>query len=238
MIRNPTHWFQHKKVLSLIMRLIFVGIIGAELCSCWGFRQKSIMNLQKNPPYVVINDEAQSCARRSVLTTPAAEVSFPLSDEDAEIVKILEEKFDNEVNCAGLAAPQIGFAKKIIVFSVPEKPELKRWRADFSQTMPKTIFINPRYKPIGEERHEDVEACFSVDDLAGFVQRFKEIEYSAQLPDGTTVTGRAEGYLARVIQHEVDHVRGILYTSYVDEERLFSLTEYLKLRQQKIDDKK
>lgn len=193
------------------------------------------MNLCKNPPYVVINDDTQPKALRTVLITEAEPLSFPLSDEDKQILTILEKKFDSEENCAGLAAPQIGFAKQIIVFSAPENPELKKWRKDFTQTMPKTIWINPTYEPIGNATSEDYEGCFSVDDLAGTVKRYKKIRYFAYSPDGTPVSGIAEGFLARIIQHEIDHIHGKLFLSYVEQDKLFSLSEYRRMRKEKLE---
>lgn len=221
--------------LSSVKKALLIYTVVFQFASCAIHQQKPIMKFPKDPPYVVINDENQTKERRSVLTRPAQEVRFPLSEEDAEVVKILEAKFDDEGNCAGLAAPQIGFSKQIIVFAAPADPLIKKWRPDFSQTMPKTIWLNPSYEPFGDEQHEDYEGCFSVDDLAGRVKRYKKIKYSAYTPDGTRVTGIAEGFLARIIQHETDHVKGILFTSYVSEDKLFSLTQYRKIRQAKMD---
>jgi len=88
------------------------------------------------PSYVVINNDDQSQELRSVLRTPAQKIAFPLSPEDQESLKILEAKYDVEENCAGLAAPQIGTPKQMIVFEAICSPELKKWRPDFTQEMP------------------------------------------------------------------------------------------------------
>ncbi len=181
------------------------------------------------PAYVVLNIPKN--IKPTVLRTPAQPLTFPLSVEDQEVIQILSAKFDAEENCAGLAAPQIGFGKQVIIFAAPEDPQLKKWRPDFDQTMPKTIWINPTYAPVGDERHTDYEACFSVDDLAGPVARFKTIRYSAYTPEGLRVEGVARGFLARIIQHEVDHIKGQCFVDHVSEKELLPLEEYRKKRQ-------
>jgi peptide deformylase len=169
-----------------------------------------------------------------VLTTPAKEVTFPLASEDLRDIQILEEKFNAEENCAGLAAPQIGIGKKIIIFAVPDGPDLRKWRPDLTQTMDKTLWINPSYEGIGDEKQEDYEACFSVPAMAGLVSRYKRIRYRAYTIDGKLVEGEAEGFLARAIQHETDHVWGKLYTHYVKDGKLINIEEYRKMRAEAI----
>jgi peptide deformylase len=185
------------------------------------------------PAYVVLNDPQEN--RVDVLRQPAESLAFPLSEEDREIVQILTDKFDQEDNCAGLAAPQIGFAKQVIIFEVPDDPKLKKWRPDLTQTMSKTIWINPTYEPIGDEKHSDYEACFSIKDVAGPVDRFKAIRYSAYTPEGEPVEGRAEGFLARLLQHEIDHVRGRCFIDYVADGGLLPIEEYRKRRQKEME---
>jgi peptide deformylase len=172
--------------------------------------------------------------RPQILKVPSQELTFPLSPEDLNDVKILEAKFDHETNCAGLAAPQIGIAKQIIVFAAPENPDLKKWRSDFTQTMDKTIWINPTYEGIGEDKHEDYEGCFSVLAMAGPVKRFQKIKYQAYTITGEPIEGTAEGYLARVIQHEVDHIHGTLFVDHVPEGYLLKIEEYRRKRAEAI----
>lgn len=180
------------------------------------------------PNYVILNDPHES--KVAVLCEPAKPLSFPLSQEDRESVRILEAKYDGEENCAGLAAPQIGIGKQIIVFEVPDDPLWKKWRPDLVQTMPKSIWINPSYEPIGEDTHSDYEGCFSVKDVAGPVARYKKVRYRAYTPEGTLVEGIAEGFLARLIQHEIDHVRGRCFIDLVAEGELLPIEEYRKKR--------
>lgn len=178
------------------------------------------------PDYVTINCDTMYVP--TVLRTPAQKVTFPLSLQDKQDINKLEKKFDNEENCAGLAAPQIGISKQIIVFALPEDEELKKFRPDFTQTMDKTIWINPSYVGIGREKSIDYELCISVPDRVGFVERYKRVTYQAYTPEGKFVTGEAEGLLARAIQHEIDHVHGKLYIDYVPKGKLLTIAEFRK----------
>ena len=181
------------------------------------------------PDYVVLNDA--SCEKRHILTKPSQTLSFPLAEEDLEDIKTLEAKYDQEENCAGLAAPQIGIHKRIIVFSVEGSEELKKWRQDLSDTMPKTIWVNPSFAPLGDEMNTDYEGCFSVDNMVGEVPRYKSIRYQAFMPDGEKVEGVANGFLARLIQHEIDHTLGYCFVHRTDSANVMTRQEYHALRQ-------
>ncbi len=185
------------------------------------------------PDYVIINDPQNPNTK--VLREKAVTLTFPLSDEDWESVRTLEAKYDQETNCAGLAAPQIGIGKAIIVFEVPDDPQLKKWRPDLIQSMPKTIWINPSYEPMGEEKNTDYEGCFSVLEVAGPVGRYKKVRYKAYTPEGKLVEGIAEGFLARLIQHEIDHVNGRCYIDLVPEGELLPIEEYRRRRREAME---
>jgi len=185
------------------------------------------------PTYVVINNPDEP--RKSVLRTPARELTFPLSPKDMAAIQVLEAKFDQEENMAGLAAPQIGFDIRAIIFEVKDDPILKRWRPDLTQTMPKVIWLNPRYKGIGHDKHTDYEGCFSVYNLAGPVARYKKVHYSAYTIDGDLIEGEAEGMLARVIQHEVDHLNGRLCIDLVPKDKLLTIEEYRARRKKAME---
>lgn len=184
--------------------------------------------MENLPEYVVINDP--NSIHQEVLRTKASPIAFPLSKEDKAMLQVLNAKFDAEENCAGLAAPQIGFSKRAIIFAVPEDPELKKWRSDLTQSMPKTLWINPSYAPLTEEKTTDYEACFSVKNMAGPVERYKSIEYTAYTIDGKQIKGTTSGFLARVMQHEIDHLDGKLFIDLVPKGKLLTLDEYRKMR--------
>ena len=166
-----------------------------------------------------------------VLTHQAKEVHFPLTKEDKEDIQTLKKKFEQEDPLpAGLAAVQIGIAKRIIIFEADD-PEIKKFRSDFTQMMPRTIWINPSYEGVAEEGYEkDWEACYSVKDVAGLVKRFKKIRYKAYDQNGKAIEGTAEGFLARLIQHEIDHLNGVLFTDIA--EKVMSRDEYRKMREE------
>jgi len=159
------------------------------------------------PEYVQIDDV--SSKNRDVLRTHAEEIQFPLSDEDKAIVDQLVFKFSNEQNCAGLAAPQIGYGKRIVVFHVSE--DAKSLRKDVYETVPPIVLVNPQYHPVGSDKTIDWEGCFSVKLTMGEVPRYTTIAYQGYDTSGNKVEGIAKGFLARLIQHEVGHLNGELF---------------------------
>ncbi|CAL7962862.1 Peptide deformylase 2 [Gammaproteobacteria bacterium] len=196
-------------------------------------------NLTPLPEYVVF-DPAKDKDVPKIYRTIAKPLSFPLSAADEKDVSLLTAKFDGETNCAGLAAPQIGISKAIIIFSVPDNdPELKKRRPDLTDTIPKTIWINPKYEGIESFGYnEDYEACFSIKSYAGSVTRYKKISYETYTLMGQLVKGTTEGFLARLIQHEIDHLNGILWIDKVDPNKLISLDEYRRMRQPQLEQAK
>lgn len=189
------------------------------------------------PAYVDISDP--DLTKRQVLRTPADAFSFPLSSEDHRILQILEAKFDEgdeDEKMIGLAAPQIGFSKRAIIIRLTATEEMKRWRPDLTDSILKTIWLNPTYEPIGTETCIDYEACLSVNDRAGEVERFVNIYYTAYLPNGDRVEGKANGFLARLIQHEIDHLNGKLFLDYVNDGDLLTIDEYRTKRAERTGD--
>lgn len=182
------------------------------------------------PKYVVINDERSE--NKAVLRTPAKKVSFPLDAKTQEIIHNLQKKFDQEENCAGLAAPQIGYDHSIIILAIDDDEDIKKFRPDLTDTLPKSIWINPFWAPLTSEKTEDWEACFSVADRVGRVSRFTEISYEAWIPSGEKIEGKARGFLARLIQHEIDHLNGKLFIDYVPEGELLTREEFNRLREE------
>lgn len=141
--------------------------------------------------------------KNHVLTTPMANVTFPLADEDKRFIEALKSKVQ-ELGAAGLAAPQVGVAKPITAFEVSQ--EALKWRDDITHLVPLTVLINPSYEPIENEgRSLDWEGCFSGKNHYGKVWRYKSIRYKGQDVNGQAVKGKAVGFLARLLQHEIDH---------------------------------
>lgn len=200
-----------KPKIKISYSIFFKGMLAISLSGC-----SSIIPQENLPEYVTVSS-------RTV--------------DDKRDIKILEAKYDVEENCAGLAAPQIGIAKKIIIFAAEGSEELRKWRPDFTQYMPKTIWINPTYEGITQATHDDYEACFSVKGIAGLVKRYQKIRYHAFTPEGKEVSGEAEGFLARIIQHEVDHVRGVLFVDIAYPDSIKSIEYYRKKRNEALSKK-
>lgn len=142
-----------------------------------------------------------------VLTQEAQAVSFPLSEDDQTIIAVLKEKVLT-IKGVGLAAPQIGAPRKIFVINIDKEAASIR---DDGRPYPLTTFVNPSYTPTADAKIcYDWEGCFSVKDTTGKVPRYDKIHFRAQHADGTPFETVADGLLARVLQHETDHLEGTL----------------------------
>ena len=107
---------------------------------------------------------------------------------------------------AGLAAPQIGVSKRVVVFGVQANP-----RYPNVETVPTTILINPVIEPMGPETEDGWEGCLSVPGLRGLVSRYLKIRYTGFDQEHQKIDRTVTGFHARVVQHECDHLDGILY---------------------------
>jgi peptide deformylase len=127
------------------------------------------------------------------------------------------------VNGAGLAAPQIGVDLQLVIFGSNERNP----RYPDRPLVPPTVLINPTITPLGSEEEEDWEGCLSVPGLRGVVPRWSRIRYSGVDPYGVAIEREAEGFHARVVQHECDHLWGKLYPMRVRDFTRFGYTEVL-----------
>ena len=123
---------------------------------------------------------------------------------------------------AGLAAPQIGVGLQVVIFGV-EKNE----RYPDAEDVPYTVLINPVVKPLTKETEEDWEGCLSVPGMRGMVPRFSKIDYQGYDQYGNSINRNVDGFHARVVQHECDHLQGILYPMRITNFRTFGFTEVL-----------
>jgi peptide deformylase len=123
----------------------------------------------------------------------------------------------------GLAAPQVHVSKRIIIFYVPVS------RMPVGQNgVGLTALINPEIEPLTDEKELGVEGCLSLPWMAGKVRRYTKVRYFGLLPNGEQLTVEAEGYHARVVQHEVDHLDGILYPMRMESLLTFGYTDELQ----------
>lgn len=128
--------------------------------------------------------------------------------ETPALQALIEDMFDTmaEAGGVGLAAPQIGVCLQVVIFGF-EKSE----RYPDAESVPQTILINPRITPLGDEEALDWEGCLSLPGLRGEVPRFTRIRYQGFDPFGQVIDRTVEGFHARVVQHECDHLVGMLY---------------------------
>jgi peptide deformylase len=145
-----------------------------------------------------------------MLTQVAQRVTFPLSIEDKTLIEQMQDLL-LKLKGVGLAAPQVGVAKQIIMIHIQEDAIALRKNAQ--ETVPLTVFINPEYSPLsGAKKIYDWEGCFSVLETTGKVPRYDKIQLKAYTPEGIEISTIVEGFTARVLQHEIDHIHGFLIT--------------------------
>lgn len=132
---------------------------------------------------------------------------------------------------AGLAAPQIGVDLQVVIFGVEANP-----RYPEAEPVPFTVLVNPELEPIGEEIEEGWEGCLSVPGMRGLVPRYKRLRYRGVDQYGKPIDRTVNDFHARVVQHEVDHLLGILYPMRIEDMRNFGFTEELFPGEQIPDD--
>lgn len=125
-------------------------------------------------------------------------------------------------NGAGLAAPQIGENVRVVIFEVNDNP-----RYPNRSKIPFTVLINPTITPIGKEIIGDWEGCLSVPGMRGFVERPAEVRYRGWDEHGKPIDRTVDGFHARVVQHEVDHLDGVLYPMRITDFTRFGYTDIL-----------
>ncbi len=124
---------------------------------------------------------------------------------------------------AGLAAPQIGVGLRVVVFGFECNP-----RYPDEESVPQTVLVNPVIEPLSDERNEGWEGCLSVPGLRGAVSRYTRIRYSGFDQTGAAIEREANDFHARVVQHECDHLDGILYPQRMTDMRLFGFNQALE----------
>src|SRR5207247_10474757 len=137
------------------------------------------------------------------------QVSIPVKKFGTpELAELLQDLRDTmaRLNGAGLAAPQIGVGLRVVIFGVHANP-----RYPDVEEVPDTVLINPVLTPLGEEMEEGWEGCLSVPGMRGLVPRYARLRYSGYDELGRHFEREVEAFHARVVQHEVDHLDGILY---------------------------
>ncbi|HXW09506.1 MAG TPA: peptide deformylase [Steroidobacteraceae bacterium] len=127
------------------------------------------------------------------------------TEELRELVRDMDDTM-RSLDGAGIAAPQIGVSWRVVIFEVTANPRYPQ-----AETVPYTVLVNPALEPLGTEQEDAWEGCLSVPGLRGLVPRYRRLRYRGYDPEGRPIDRTVSGFHARVVQHEVDHLDGILY---------------------------
>jgi len=165
-----------------------------------------------------------------VLRGAAAPVVDPTAPEIARLVADMVETMA-DAQGAGLAAPQVHVPLRVVIFHAPSHRD-----ENATESVPMTVLINPEIEPIGPETGTDWEGCLSVPGLTGLVSRWENIRYSAYTPTGEWIERTASGFHARVVQHECDHLDGILYPQRMTDLGTLMFREELRHYMEESDD--
>ncbi len=149
---------------------------------------------------------------------PVREFGTPAMDA------LIADMFDtmHDANGAGLAAPQIGVNLQLVIFGFKQNQ-----RYPEAPAVPETVLINPVLTPLSDEKEEAFEGCLSVPGLRGSVPRFTRLRYEGVDQFGKQISRDVDGFHARVVQHEVDHLLGILYPMRIEDFSRFGFTEVM-----------
>jgi len=154
------------------------------------------------------------------------EIAEPVVSFDTPELHVLVQDLMDTMQAedgAGLAAPQIAVGLRVVVFGFDENV-----RYPDAESVPRTVLINPMIEALSEDRDEDWEGCLSVPGLRGVVPRYTHIRYSGYDHRGSPIEREAHDFHARVVQHECDHLDGILYPRRMTDMRRFGFTETLQ----------
>lgn len=158
---------------------------------------------------------------------PVAQFNTP------ELHALIQDMHDTmaHMNGAGIAAPQIGVGLQVVIFGVGSNP-----RYPDAEQVPYTVLINPVLTPIQDEMEDGWEGCLSVPGMRGIVPRYKRLHYAGFDQFGNPIDRMVSGFHARVVQHECDHLNGILYPMRIKNLKDFGFTDVLFPNQDIQDD--
>ncbi len=141
-----------------------------------------------------------------------------------ELAALLQDMRDTmaHLNGAGLAAPQIGISLRVVIFGVTANP-----RYPDAEEVPDTVLINPELTPLSDDIEEGWEGCLSVPGMRGWVPRWSRLRYSGYDEHGRRFERTVQNFHARVVQHECDHLDGILYPMRIRDLAKFGFNEAL-----------
>ena len=166
-----------------------------------------------------------------ILRMKSVPVENPCAPEIGYLVEDMMDTLD-DAGGVGLAAPQVHTPLRLVIFKVPAvhaAPE--RYKAaglhEESEEIPLTVLINPEIEAIGNETNPAVEGCLSIPDMIGQVNRHSHILYKGVGLEGELIEREAKGFHARVVQHECDHLDGVLYPQRISDLNTFGYNKEL-----------
>lgn len=154
------------------------------------------------------------------------QVAQPVAAYDtAELHELIADMKDTMAayDGAGLAAIQIGVMQRVMIFGVDTNP-----RYPDVEPIEMTVLVNPEFTALSEERENDWEGCLSVPGMRGIVPRYSHIQYRGYDEFGNLIDCEATGFHARVFQHELDHLNGVLYPDKIEDRLSFGFIEELQ----------
>jgi len=153
-------------------------------------------------------------------------IAEPVEDPTAwEITKLVSDMIEtmNDANGTGLAAPQVHVSKRVVVFYVDGGRDARE--GGDGEGVPLTIMVNPEIEPLSDEKEMGWEGCLSLPSMMGLVPRFTHIRYVAYDIKGKRFEREAMGFHARVVQHECDHLNGMLYPQRIEDMNTFGFND-------------
>jgi peptide deformylase len=157
----------------------------------------------------------------SILQKKAADIDDPTSQDVHRLIKDMGETLD-DIGGIGLAAPQVHEAKRLVIYYVPD--------SDDDDCKELTVLINPVLEPMGEDTEIGWESCLSLPGMTGAVPRYTRIRCTGLTPDGEKFERETDGFHARVLQHECDHLDGVLYPMRMTNMAYFGFVEEMQER--------
>ncbi|MEY3651686.1 MAG: Peptide deformylase 1 [Pseudomonadota bacterium] len=156
-----------------------------------------------------------------VLLQSAASVEAFDTPELHALINDMQDTMQH-MNGAGIAAPQIGVSQRVVIFGVGQNP-----RYPDAEQVPYTVLINPVLTFVGDQMEDGWEGCLSVPGMRGIVPRYQRLHYKGFDQYGQVIDRLVSGFHARVVQHECDHLDGVLYPMRIQDLRQFGYTDVL-----------
>jgi peptide deformylase len=147
----------------------------------------------------------------------------------SELLALIEDMQDtmDYMQGAGIAAPQIGVSSRVVIFGMKDQDNNKNERYPDAESVPYTVLINPMLTVLDDQMEDDWEGCLSVPGLRGIVPRYSALQYTGFDQFGNAINRTVDGFHARVVQHESDHLDGVLYPMRIRDLTNFGFTDIL-----------